>query len=102
MINVHNINTYTGKGVYIGRGSVFGNPFKIGKDGNRDQVLAKYKRYLWNGINDDSSEICLNIKKLCDKYVRDNGNLNLICHCAPLPCHGDIIRSCILWFLGSI
>lgn len=38
--------------VYIGRrmpghiGSVFANPFKIGRDGNRQEVLEKYREYL--------------------------------------------------------
>lgn len=32
--------------VYIGRGSPWGNPFIIGKDGTRDEVIAKYEAYL--------------------------------------------------------
>lgn len=35
--------------LYIGRGSVWGNPFKIGPDGDRAEVLAKYKEYLLRG-----------------------------------------------------
>ncbi len=100
MINIRNIKTYSGRGVYIGRGSVFGNPYRIGKDGNRDQVLALYKRYLWSAVKDEN-ELYHNIIKLCDKLVRDS-EINLICHCAPLPCHGDIIKSCIKWIMGSV
>lgn len=29
--------------VYIGRPSIWGNPFVIGKDGSRDDVIAKYE-----------------------------------------------------------
>ncbi len=32
--------------IYIGRGSPFGNPFKIGKDGTRKQVIDKFQRYI--------------------------------------------------------
>ena len=32
--------------VYIGRPSVWGNPFVIGKDGSRDDVIAKYEAWL--------------------------------------------------------
>ena len=32
--------------VYIGRGSPYGNPFVIGKDGTREQVIAKYEEWL--------------------------------------------------------
>jgi hypothetical protein len=29
--------------VYIGRPSKWGNPFQIGRDGTRDEVIAKYR-----------------------------------------------------------
>jgi hypothetical protein len=34
--------------VYIGRGSVWGNPFVIGKDGDRAEVIRKYEDYFEN------------------------------------------------------
>ena len=34
--------------VYIGRPSFWGNPFSIGKDGNRDEVIEKYENYIRN------------------------------------------------------
>lgn len=30
--------------IYIGRGSVWGNPFKIGIHGNREKVIALYHK----------------------------------------------------------
>jgi hypothetical protein len=32
--------------VYIGRPSKWGNPFVIGRDGTREQVIAKYRDWL--------------------------------------------------------
>ncbi len=32
--------------VYCGRPSPFGNPFVIGKDGTRDEVIARYREWL--------------------------------------------------------
>lgn len=32
--------------IYIGRGSKWGNPFRIGPDGDRASVIAKYERWL--------------------------------------------------------
>jgi hypothetical protein len=32
--------------VYIGRPSVWGNPYVIGKDGDRETVIRKYREYL--------------------------------------------------------
>ena len=34
--------------VYIGRGSKWGNPFIIGRDGNRKEVIDKYREYIIN------------------------------------------------------
>lgn len=64
--------------VYIGRGSKWGNPFRIGKDGNRQEVIEKYKQYL-----------------LKNKYLLsclpELKNKTLGCFCKPLACHGDIL-----------
>ncbi len=64
--------------VYIGRGSKWGNPFKIGKDGNREEVIAKYEKYIMN-----SPYLIISLKELKNK--------TLGCFCKPLPCHGDIL-----------
>jgi hypothetical protein len=37
--------------IYIGRPSVFGNPFEIGKDGSRNDVVEKHKVWLQTGEN---------------------------------------------------
>lgn len=62
---------------YIGRGSVFGNPFKIGKDGNREEVIKKFERY--------AREYVINIIASIPK------NAILGCYCKPKACHGDVI-----------
>lgn len=69
--------------VYIGRGSLFGNPFIIGIDGNRNEVIEKYKDYFYDRIKSDSAfkESVLKLK-----------NKRLGCYCKPKACHGDIIK----------
>ncbi len=73
--------------VYIGRGSIYGNPYThiknketkaefIVKD--RKTAIEKYKEYLLN-----SPELLKQIKTLKDK--------TLGCWCKPKSCHGDII-----------
>lgn len=64
---------------YIGRPSRFGNPFKIGRDGNREQVIAKYRDWL------------LGQPDLVDAVRRELRGKILGCWCAPLPCHGDVL-----------
>ncbi len=64
--------------IYIGRGSKWGNPFIIGKDGNRTEVINKYKDYI------------LNNKKLLS-CISELKNKTLGCYCKPKPCHGDVL-----------
>ena len=64
--------------VYIGRPSIWGNPFVIGKDGSRDDVIAKYETWL------------LGNRKLVDQLAALAGK-DLVCWCAPARCHGDVL-----------
>jgi len=64
--------------VYVGRGSKWGNPFRIGIDGDRAAVIAKYERWL-------RSQHHL-LRALDELRGR-----NLLCFCAPKPCHGDLL-----------
>lgn len=70
------------KGVYIGRPSIFGNPFQIGQDGSRSEVIAKYREYFYDRVRRD--------RQFAEAIEGLRGN-DLACHCAPLPCHGDVI-----------
>lgn len=65
--------------IYIGRGTKWGNPFKIGKDGTRKEVIDKYKDYI---LNNDELLSC--IHELKDK--------TLGCWCYPKSCHGDVLK----------
>jgi len=64
--------------VYIGRGSKWGNPFRIGIHGNRTEVIAKYKEYFLS--NQDLLE---------DSYELIGKTLG--CWCSPKECHGDVL-----------
>ena len=50
MIRIENKKTYRGEGVYIGRPSRLGNPFKIGQHGTREEVIRRYRVWLWQQI----------------------------------------------------
>lgn len=64
--------------LYIGRPSKWGNPFVIGRDGSRADVIAKYRAWIV------AQPALLNA--LDELRGRD-----LICWCAPLACHGDVL-----------
>ena len=68
--------------VYIGRPSIFGNPFSIGKDGDREKVINLFRSYFYNRLDYDI-DFKLEVEKLKRK--------TLACWCKPEACHGDII-----------
>lgn len=64
--------------LFIGRPSKWGNPFAIGRDGSRADVIAKYRAWI-------GAQPAL-MNALDELRGRD-----LICWCAPLACHGDVL-----------
>ena len=65
--------------VYIGRPGPWGNPFSIGTDGTREEVVEKYAEWL------------LSQPDLVEKARRELNGKVLGCWCAPKLCHGDIL-----------
>lgn len=65
--------------VFVGRPSKWGNPFAIGQHGNRNQVIAKYRKYL-EGRQD--------LQEAAKVELRGK---DLLCFCHPLPCHAGIL-----------
>lgn len=64
--------------VYIGRPSKWGNPFVIGKDGTRQEVIVKFERWI------------LGQPQLLAQLNEIKGR-DLVCWCAPEACHGDVL-----------
>jgi hypothetical protein len=65
--------------VYIGRPTKWGNPLVIGKDGTREEVVAKYRAFL------------LAKPELVELAKRELVGKNLVCFCSPKACHGDVL-----------
>jgi hypothetical protein len=59
----------------------WGNPFKIGVDGDRQQVVELYERWL---LHDPAAHE--HRRRLPELHGRILG-----CHCHPKPCHGDVL-----------
>ena len=87
-MQIHNKDRLTsppkGHSVYIGRGSVFGNPYSIGVDGTREEIIEKYRTYILSRLRED------NATEMAFRGLRMN--THLLCHCAPRPCHGEVIE----------
>ena len=75
--------------VYIGRrmprvrgDGYFGNPFRLTKGVLRESVMAEFEAYARKRIEEDP------------EYRQRVGELTgktLVCWCAPLSCHGDVL-----------
>mgnify|MGYP001558586200 FL=1 len=79
---VVNGRTWMGDGVWVDRRSPYGNPHRIGRDGTRAEGIAKYRRWFIAHIQRDP-EFKAGVLALRGK--------TLICWCAPLACHADVI-----------
>ena len=68
-------------GVYVGRGrgSRWGNPFREGRDGTREEAIAKFEEYAIKRLGREPN------------WLEPLRGKDLICWCAPKPCHADVL-----------
>jgi Domain of unknown function (DUF4326) len=67
--------------IYVGRPSKWGNPFKIPepeKPGDRAMVITQYRHWICN-----QPDLMAAMGELKGR--------NLVCWCAPLACHADVL-----------
>lgn len=71
--------------VYVGRPSKWGNPYLVGRDGDRQRVVDRYAERVGFILTQTGSR---------EAFLQDLEELRgkeLVCWCAPLPCHADIL-----------
>lgn len=88
------INVYIGRRgvVFVGkrenkkrfpqRDSLFANPFKVGKDGTREEVIQKYREYIYQQLNKG---------KITKEDIKSLKGKKLGCWCYPEECHGNVL-----------
>lgn len=64
--------------VRIDRATKWGNPFVLGRDGTREEVIAQYEEWLLG-----QPGLVTSLHGLRGKILG--------CWCAPLACHGDVL-----------
>lgn len=80
-IKVYNIyDTPPSNAIYIGRGSAWGNPFKIGEHGSRYVVIGKFAEYAKTRLENEPEWL---------KPLKET--TGLVCYCSPKACHGDVL-----------
>lgn len=80
-IVLHVINKRPGD-IFIGRPSRWGNPYRIMPSQTREDCVAKYRALILTQPN-----LLALLPTLAGK--------RLICFCAPLPCHGDVLADLV-------
>lgn len=78
VLNRHDLAEMPGNAVYVGRPSKWGNSFKAGIDGTREEVIAMYEKALL------ANEFLMG-------QLDELRGLDLVCSCAPLACHADVL-----------
>ena len=73
--------------ILIDRRTIFGNPYIIGQDGDRDEVILKFEEWLrgkrdTNWKQEKRKEILRRLSELKGRI--------LACWCRPHACHGDV------------
>lgn len=90
--------------VYVGRPTKWGNPFKIGLHGNREKVVKLFRslakdvfipfieqdRTLSFDFGSDEANEAWKITFGREDILELKGK-DLVCWCAPQPCHADIL-----------
>lgn len=84
VLNAHRDGKDVQGAIYVGRPSPWGNPFSLGKDGTREEVLAKYIGWLHEN------------PEFVDRARRALAGRDLICWCAPAACHAEMLRDLAL------
>ncbi len=74
--------------VLIDRRTGWGNPWRVGRDGTREEVIARYRADLWRRIR--AGEVALEELAALDGCW-------LACWCDPEPCHGHVLARAAAW-----
>lgn len=91
--------------LYIGRyndklklkSSPLSNPYWVSEARKREEAIALYKRLIWQSIKRARDEGIIDGIMQELTRIAELDNVELVCYCKPLPCHGDVIINAINW-----
>jgi hypothetical protein len=97
-VHITVVNRHTTRekwGVYVGRPTVLGNRYVIGRDGTREECIEKYKVWLQNELDTEPDGKVAKEMRALLALAREE-ELRLLCSCKPLACHADVIREILI------
>jgi len=77
-------------GVYVGRPTPLGNPFRLEREDQREEVVRRYATWLEEELRQGNREVARALEELYRRLKRQ-GVLTLLCFCAPRRCHAEVI-----------
>lgn len=99
VVNKYKVNMSDTDIIYIGRGSIWGNPYshKEGtkahvKVATREEAVDKYRKRLWFLIRE---------KAITKEMLLELDGKRLACYCSPQACHGDVLVKAVEWARGE-
>ena len=101
VVNKYKVNMSDPDIIYIGRGSVWGNPYTSLSTptkaemqvATREESIERYKQYLWNQIRKGV---------ITKEMLLELDSKRLACYCSPKACHGDVLVAAIEWAKENI
>ncbi len=75
----------------VDRTSRWGNPFKIGKDGTRQEIIQKYRVWFLTGTESRKVGRYIVDPRSLREHIHELRGFNLACCPAGLPCHADFL-----------
>ena len=87
VVNLREVDLRDEDVVRIDRRSDWGNPYRIGPDGDRAQVIEAYRRWI-----STRADLLARLEELAGK--------RLACWCSPQACHGDVLAELVGQHLG--
>lgn len=74
--------------IRVDRATRWGNPFRLGRDGDRARVVQLYREWLWEEVQAGR----VGLHALAALHGKDLG-----CWCAPRQCHADVLTRAAAW-----
>lgn len=93
VLNIHHLGGRVPDGaVSVMRGTLFGNPYRMGFHGDRAAVVRLYRALLWHRVRTEPAFA---------EQVRALHGRDLVCCCAPLACHADVLQAAAAWLAAG-
>ena len=93
--------------IYVARrfagwlGSPLGNPYRIGADGDRPQVIQKYRAWIRNEVRRGAGSPAYRELQRIAGIVESGAPVSLGCWCKPDDCHADVVADAVAYTIAK-